>query len=75
MSHCSATRESLATDHGQVTSSTSELAPSPNFQTTPFGRRLSLDIFNVHQLCGARLKLMARVRYLNHQATTATQIC
>ncbi|GFU83144.1 hypothetical protein TNCV_3737551 [Trichonephila clavipes] len=70
--HCSATRGSLATDHGQVTRSTPELAPSPNFQTTPFGKRLSLDIFNVHQLCGARLKLMARVRYLDRQATTAT---
>ncbi|GFY13495.1 hypothetical protein TNCV_1803661 [Trichonephila clavipes] len=66
------TRGSLATDHGQVTRSTPELAPSPNFQTTPFGRRLRIDIFNVHQLCGARLKLMTQVRYLDRRATKAT---
>ncbi|GFV60920.1 hypothetical protein TNCV_925341 [Trichonephila clavipes] len=43
MSHCSATRGLLATDHvilnhGQVTWTTPELAPpSPNYHTTPTG--------------------------------------
>ncbi|GFX41269.1 hypothetical protein TNCV_2219671 [Trichonephila clavipes] len=46
-SHCSATRGFLATDlvilnHGQVTRTTPELATlSPNYHTTPMGRRLS----------------------------------
>ncbi|GFW80652.1 uncharacterized protein TNCV_3235041 [Trichonephila clavipes] len=36
-------------NHGQVTSTSSELeTPSPNFQTTPIGGHLSFDIFNVH---------------------------
>ncbi|GFX08435.1 uncharacterized protein TNCV_3269241 [Trichonephila clavipes] len=38
-------------NHGQVMMITLELArPSLNFHTTPTGGRLSLDIFNVHQL-------------------------
>ncbi|GFU89629.1 hypothetical protein TNCV_4599421 [Trichonephila clavipes] len=46
-SHCSAARGLLATDHvilnhGQVTWTTPELAPpSPNYHTTPMGRRFS----------------------------------
>ncbi|GFW11182.1 hypothetical protein TNCV_5131931 [Trichonephila clavipes] len=72
MSNCSATRGRLATNHGQVTRSTPELAPSPNFQMTPFGGRLSPDIFNMHRLSGARLKLMAPVRYIDRQTTAAT---
>ncbi|GFV34538.1 hypothetical protein TNCV_1448441 [Trichonephila clavipes] len=43
MSHCSATRGLLVTDliilnHGQVTWTTPELAPPPNYHTTPTGR-------------------------------------
>ncbi|GFS61910.1 hypothetical protein TNCV_2592211 [Trichonephila clavipes] len=54
MSHCSATRGLLATDHvilyhGQVTWTTPELASSsPNYHTTPQEDVSALDRFNVH---------------------------
>ncbi|GFT16039.1 hypothetical protein TNCV_3315781 [Trichonephila clavipes] len=42
-----ARRGLLVTDHGQVTSTTPEMAPSPNYHTTPTGGRF--DTFNVHR--------------------------
>ncbi|GFW60318.1 hypothetical protein TNCV_1843981 [Trichonephila clavipes] len=49
----STTRGLLATDHvilnhDQVTWTTPELAPPPNYHTTPIGGHFSLDIFNAH---------------------------
>ncbi|GFS97108.1 uncharacterized protein TNCV_184581 [Trichonephila clavipes] len=90
MSHCSATRGLLATDHvilnhGQVTWTTPELAPpSPNYHTTPTGDVSALDRFNVHRcptrrvFSGTGLELVTRqamIRYLYHSATAATRGC
>ncbi|GFV59618.1 hypothetical protein TNCV_228591 [Trichonephila clavipes] len=49
-------------NHNQVTKTTPELAPSPNFPITPTGGRLSFDIFNEHLqvFSGTRLELMTR---------------
>ncbi|GFV01094.1 uncharacterized protein TNCV_1010151 [Trichonephila clavipes] len=79
MSHCSATRGLLATDHvilnhGQVTWTTPELAP-PLLTTTPHQREdiSALDRFNVHRcptrriFSGNGLELVTRqatIRYL-----------
>ncbi|GFW75658.1 uncharacterized protein TNCV_4428411 [Trichonephila clavipes] len=88
MSHCSATRGLLATDHvilnhGQVTWTTPELAP-PLLTTTPHQREdvSALDRFNVHG-CPTRrvfsgtgfepVTKQATVRYLYHSATAATR--
>ncbi|GFV15513.1 uncharacterized protein TNCV_4835391 [Trichonephila clavipes] len=87
MSHCSATRGLLATDHvilnhGQVTWTTPELTP-PLLTTTPHQREdvSALDRFNVHRcptrrvFSGTRLELVTRqvpIRYLYHSATAAT---
>ncbi|GFX98810.1 uncharacterized protein TNCV_1503861 [Trichonephila clavipes] len=83
-----ATRGLLAKDHvilnhGQVTWTTPELAPSPNSHTTPTGEDVSaLDRFNVHRcptrrvFNGIGLELVARqatVRYLYHSATAAVR--
>ncbi|GFW63199.1 uncharacterized protein TNCV_581391 [Trichonephila clavipes] len=81
------TRGLLATDHvilnhGQVTWTTSELAP-PLLTTTPHQREdvSALDRFNVHRcptwrvFSGTGLELETRkatVRYLYHSATAAT---
>ncbi|GFU43385.1 hypothetical protein TNCV_3222531 [Trichonephila clavipes] len=74
MSPYSAARGLLVTDlvilnQDQVTRATSQLAPStPNFHTTPTGKHLSLDRFNVYQLSArrvfssTRLELMRRRR-------------
>ncbi|GFT07514.1 uncharacterized protein TNCV_2751861 [Trichonephila clavipes] len=63
MSHCSATRGLLETDHetlnhGQVTGMTPELAPPPLLTTTPHQREdvSALDRFNVHR-CPTRGRL------------------
>ncbi|GFV50649.1 uncharacterized protein TNCV_2213121 [Trichonephila clavipes] len=83
MSHCSATRGLLATDHvilnhGQETWTTPELAP-PLLTTTPHQREdvSALDRFNVHRcptwqvFSGTGLEPVtkqATVRYLYHSA-------
>ncbi|GFY31581.1 uncharacterized protein TNCV_4694251 [Trichonephila clavipes] len=87
MSHCSATRGLLATDHvilnhGQVTWTTPELAP-PLLTTTPHQQEdvLNLDRFNVHRyptrrvFSGTGRELVTKpstIRYLDHSATAAT---
>ncbi|GFW74949.1 uncharacterized protein TNCV_2678171 [Trichonephila clavipes] len=84
-----ATRGLLATDHvilnhGQVTWTTSELAP-PLLTTTPHHWEdvSTLDRFNVHRFptrrtfSGTRLELVTRqatIRYLYHSATAATPV-
>ncbi|GFU12223.1 uncharacterized protein TNCV_4600311 [Trichonephila clavipes] len=88
MSHCTATRGLLATDHvilnhGQVPWTTAELVP-PLLTTTPHQREdvSALDRFNVHRcptrrvLSGTGLEFVIRqamIRYLYHSATAATQ--
>ncbi|GFU58772.1 retrovirus-related Pol polyprotein from transposon 17.6 [Trichonephila clavipes] len=85
----SSTRGLLATDHvilnhGQVTWTTTELAPSL-LTTIPHQREdvSALDRFNVHRcptrrvFSGTGLELVTRqatIRYLNHSATAATNM-
>ncbi|GFV38002.1 uncharacterized protein TNCV_3626221 [Trichonephila clavipes] len=81
-----ATRGFLATDlvilnHGQVTWTTPELVPPPNYHTTSTGGRSVLYRFSVHH-CPARRIFSgtglepvirpAAIRYLDHSATAAT---
>ncbi|GFX01952.1 uncharacterized protein TNCV_371411 [Trichonephila clavipes] len=89
MSHCSATRGLLATDHeimndGQVTWTTPELA-SPLLTTTPHQREdvTDLDRFNVHRcptrwiFSGTGVELVTRqsmIRYPYHSVTATTPI-
>ncbi|GFV68509.1 uncharacterized protein TNCV_3129651 [Trichonephila clavipes] len=78
------TRGLLATDHvilnhGQVTWTTPELAPPPNYHTTPTEDVSALDRFNVHRCPTRRVfsgldrthDMPAMVGYLNHWATAA----
>ncbi|GFV59966.1 hypothetical protein TNCV_3829811 [Trichonephila clavipes] len=66
--------------HGQVTRATPELAPSPNYHTSPTEDVSALYRFNVyHLLHGRFLWHWARtrdmptvIRYLDHLATPAT---
>ncbi|GFV61456.1 hypothetical protein TNCV_2937981 [Trichonephila clavipes] len=60
-------------NHGQVTRTTPELAPSsPNFDTTPTGGRLSHDRFDVHRLLkgGSSAVLGSNSRHAGHEFNT-----
>ncbi|GFW72994.1 hypothetical protein TNCV_831171 [Trichonephila clavipes] len=76
--HCSATRGLLARDHvilnhGQVTWTTSELAPHSPHHTNRRTFQLSTDLTCIAALHGGSLAVLgsmpAMIRYLDHWAT------